>query len=312
MPLEIYISELLYRYDCVIVPEFGAFLTKRISAQIDPSSYFLSPPKKVLSFNAQLQHNDGLLCNYVAEIEKVPYSQAIKIVHEKAEEFKKILASTGTLQFKYVGELLLSSEGVLSFNPNRNINYLTTSFGLEGLKAPSIKREAHKQIVASVEEETPITVTPESRANRRWLRYAAAAILLVGLSGLGAVKLYESGVTQHNLMVQEEAAKAIESKVQEATFIIPTPLPSAKLVVEKQSGRFHIVAGAFRVEANSDKKVSQLKALGYKARKIEGNKYGLHEVVYSSYKTRDEAQKALYNIRANHNPEAWLLIRNLN
>ena len=112
-------------------------------------------------------------------------------------------------------------------------------------------------------------------------------------------------------MAQEEANKAVETKVQEATFVISNPLPNALLEVEKQEKPFHVVAGAFRIEANSDKKVEQLKALGYNARKIGVNKYVLHQVVYSSHSTRAEAQDALWNIRFDHNPEAWMLVKDL-
>ena len=59
------ISTLLYRYECVVVPGFGAFLSQRISAKIDPQSHAFYPPKKRLSFNEQLQSNDGILANYV-------------------------------------------------------------------------------------------------------------------------------------------------------------------------------------------------------------------------------------------------------
>jgi hypothetical protein len=89
-------------------------------------------------------------------------------------------------------------------------------------------------------------------------------------------------------------------------------LPAATLTIEKQSGNYHIVAGAFRIVANSDKKVKQLQALGYKARKIGVNKYGLHEVVYASYSDRIEALKALHKIKREDNPEAWLLVKDLN
>jgi hypothetical protein len=85
-------------------------------------------------------------------------------------------------------------------------------------------------------------------------------------------------------------------------------LPAATLNIEKQSGNYHIVAGAFRVEANSDKKVKQLQALGYKARKIGVNKYGLHEVVYASYSDRLEALKALRVIKKENNKDAWLKV----
>ena len=49
MQLETYISDLLYRYECVTIPEFGAFLTQPISATIDEASNAFYPPKKVLS-----------------------------------------------------------------------------------------------------------------------------------------------------------------------------------------------------------------------------------------------------------------------
>jgi len=112
-------------------------------------------------------------------------------------------------------------------------------------------------------------------------------------------------------MAQEEANKEIDSKIQEATFIIDNPLPSITLNVTKQSGNFHVVAGAFRVEENCDKKLKELRELGYNARKIGANKYGLHQVVYSSYESRSEAQKELYSIRRNHNRDAWLLVQKL-
>jgi len=99
--------------------------------------------------------------------------------------------------------------------------------------------------------------------------------------------------------------------VQEATFVIENPLPAATLNVEKQTGNYHIVAGAYRVEENSAKKVDQLTELGYKARMIGVNKYGLHEVVYGSYQTADEALTALRQIRRENNTSAWLMVKEL-
>ena len=46
-------------------------------------------------------------------------------------------------------------------------------------------------------------------------------------------------------------------------------------------------------------------------KKIDVNKYGLHEVVYGSYETAEEALKALRDIRKTHNEDAWLLVKEL-
>ncbi|HQV36445.1 MAG TPA: SPOR domain-containing protein, partial [Flavobacterium sp.] len=61
MRIEQHISQLLYRYQCVTVPGFGAFLTENRSAQLVQDTNTFYPPKKVLSFNFHLKNNDGLL-----------------------------------------------------------------------------------------------------------------------------------------------------------------------------------------------------------------------------------------------------------
>ena len=310
MQLENYISDLLYRYDCVTIPQFGAFLTNRVSAKIHETTHTFYPPKKVLSFNEQLQNNDGLLASYMAEIEKIPYQVALEKVSKQVKSIKAYLIEGETISFENIGDLLLNSEGNIVFTPSYQINYLTDSFGLAHFNSENITREVYKEKAIAIEEKAPIALTTEKRSSN-WMKYAAAAVIVLELSGLGAGKFYSDNINQQNEIAEEKARVQIENEIQEATFFISNPLPAATLSLEKQTGNYHIVGGAFRIEANSDKKVEQLKALGYKARKIGANRFGLHEVVYSSFETRSEAQKALYNIRREHNKDAWLLVKNL-
>jgi hypothetical protein len=58
MNIEPYIAQLLYRYQCVTVPGFGAFLTEINRLSGLKSIHF--SPKKMISFNANLKNNDGL------------------------------------------------------------------------------------------------------------------------------------------------------------------------------------------------------------------------------------------------------------
>lgn len=311
MQLETYISDLLYRYDCVTVPGFGAFLTNRVSAKVHETTHTFYPPKKVLSFNEQLQNNDGLLANYIAEAEKIPYATATEKISKKVKSIKSYLIEGETIQFENIGELVLNTDGKMVFNPSNHINYLTDSFGLAHFTSSNVTREVYKETVEDIEEKAPIVLTPEKRSSNNWLKYAAAAVVVLGLSGFGAAKYYNGTIEEHNQLAQEQANEQLDARVQEATFVISNPLPAATLSLDKQSGNYHIVAGAFRVEANSDKKVNQLRAKGYKARKIGVNRYGLHEVVYSSFETRAEAQRELHKVRGEHNRDAWLLIKKL-
>ncbi|WP_047549435.1 SPOR domain-containing protein [Psychroserpens sp. Hel_I_66] len=311
MQLENYISDLLYRYDCVIVPHFGAFLTHRVSAKINETTPTFYPPKKVLSFNEQLQTNDGLLANYIAEIEKVPYLVAVERIAKHVKSIKSYLIEGETIALQNIGELILNTEGHINFEPSHNINYLTDAFGLSQFSSTKITREVYKETVEEVEKAIPITITPEKRKSRPYLKYAAIALIALTVAGFAGSNYYGNQIDSHNQIAQEEANDQLDAKVQEATFIISNPLPAATLQVEKVTGNYHIVAGAFRVEANSDKKVEQLKAKGFKARKIGVNRYGLHEVVYSSYTDRIEALNALRNIKRTQNRDAWLLVKAL-
>jgi len=310
MQLETYISDLLYRYECVVVPDFGAFLSERQSATINTENNTFYPPKKVISFNEQIQKNDGLLARYIADVEKLPFEVVNKKIKKRVKTLKSYLTQGETITFNNIGEIIFNAEGKIVFDPSYNLNYLTDAFGLSQFESTEVTREVYKEKVESVEKVVPITFTPEKRKNRGYLKYAAVALIALTLGGFGASKYYVDTIEAHNQLAQEQATQQLETKIQEATFSL-NPLPAITLNVTKQTGNYHIVAGAFRVEENCDKKVSQLKSAGFSARKIGANKYGLHQVVYASYEGRLDALKALKNIKKTHNKDAWLLVQKL-
>lgn len=311
MQFDSYISDLLYRYECVIIPDFGAFLTRQVSAEIDENTNSFYPPRKIVSFNEQLKDNDGLLAHYIAGVKQIPYELALQKVIKKTKSLKSYLAQGETLTFKGIGEISLTQEGRIAFQPISGPNYLTHSFGLSGFSSPEIKREAYQKTVEALEETTPIAFTPEKRKNRSWMKYAAVAVVALTIGGLLTSNYYLGQIEQHNIMAEQEAQQQLESRIQEATFVIENPLPAVTLELDRQSGKYHVVAGAFRVEANCIKKLEELRELGYNARRIGTNRFGLHQVVYSSFETRAEAQSALFSIRRSHNKDAWLLIQDL-
>ncbi|GAA3777449.1 MULTISPECIES: SPOR domain-containing protein [Corallibacter] len=311
MQLETYISDLLYRYECVTVPEFGSFLTQRVSATIHESTNAFYPPKKRLSFNEQIQKNDGILAHYIADVEKIPFEVASKKIQKRVKALKSYLTEGETISFDAIGELSLNNEGKILFEPSYHLNYLTDAFGLSQFVTPTVTREVYKETVETIENVVPITVTPEKRKARPYLKYAAVAVVALTLGGFLASNYYVKTINQHNSLAQEEANQQLESKIQEATFVIDNPLPAVTLNVKKQYGMYHIIAGAFRVEENSDKKVAELKAKGFDARKIGVNKYGLHQVVYASYEDRLASLEALRTIKKTQSKDAWLLVKKL-
>ena len=310
MQLETYISDLLYRYECVTIPEFGAFLTQSMSATIDNATNTFHAPKKVISFNEQIQQNDGLLAHYIADVEKIPFEVANKKIAKRVKLLKSYLTQGETLTFKNIGEIVFNKEGKILFEPTYHLNYLTDSFGLSQVVSPTVNREVYKETAETIEKVVPIAVTPEKRKSKSYLKYAAVALIALTIGGIGASKYYVNQIEAHNQIAQRKATQELDNKIQQATFNL-NPFPAITLNVTKQTGNYHIVAGAFRVEENCDKKIQQLKSDGFSARKIGANKYGLHQVVYASYEGRLDALKALRNIKKTHNRDAWLLVKKL-
>jgi nucleoid DNA-binding protein len=311
MQLSQYISDLLYRYECVTLPNFGAFLSHPISARINEGTSSFYPPQKQLSFNVQLKSNDGLLASYISDVENISFKVATRKIENQVSQLKLRLEKGETVEFKHIGELISSDEGSLSFIPSDSLNYMTEAFGLASFVSPSVERQAHQEVVQKLESRGAIALTPKRRKSALYMKYAAIAVLALGLAGSIGSNLYLTQIEVQNNLAIDTANTTLDNKIQEATFVIDNPLPAVMVNLKKQNGNFHIVAGAFRVKANSEKKLQQLKTLGFSARLIGVNSYGLHQVVYESFETRKDAERALFKIRKTQDRAAWLLIKNI-
>ena len=306
MQLEQYISDLLYRYQCVTIPNFGSFLTQQRSATIDAHNHTFYPPSKQVSFNQQLQDNDGLLAKYVADVQRITFEDALKEIEGRVAKWTTQL-SNDVLSLEKIGDLRLTEDHKLIFSPSHNINYATEAFGLSSFVSQQILREVYKEEVLALEDAAPIALTPEKRKKRSMYPYAAAASIALLAFGFFGMDRYAKTQQQQQLVNEQKAREIVEHKVQTATFDIGQ-LPTLELKVVEKLPKYHIVGGAFRVERNAEKKVTQLLKKGFSAKRIGKNRYGLHQVSYASVNDKQEALQLLRDIKRNENSEAWLLV----
>jgi nucleoid DNA-binding protein len=306
MQISQYISELLFRYDCVVVPGFGAFLSERVSAKIDKSSGEFFPPCKRISFNTQLKSNDGLLANHISSVEEITYENAISKIKKQVDYAIKSLENSETIEFPNIGSLTNSKKGKITFEPTNKNNFLKDSFGLSAFISPTVTRENKK-----LSNKPTIALKTKKQKTYTFRKYAAIGILLLGLSGIIAGNIYSNSIDKHNTLVQQEVESIIENRIQKATFSVSTDLNPININILKKVGDFHIVAGAFRIKKNSERKLRELKRLGFDARLIGQNRYGLHQVVFESYNTRKDAENALMKIKKTQDKTAWLLFKEI-
>lgn len=312
MNLNSHISSLLYRYQCVTVPGFGAFLTEIQSAQLNGSAVTFNPPTKIISFNANIKNNDGLLANHISMAEKMSYEEAVLSISEVVEQWMQKLNGRETLTLENIGALKLSSEMNWFFEPVNSTNYLTSSFGLSPFISPAIKREELKKEVEQLEEVAPIIFTPEKKKNYSYLKYAAAAVVFLGLAGAGlwAYKYqYDNKIEQQTLMVEKAVQNKVENTIQEATFFIDTPIPAVNVALEEETANYpyHIVAGVFSNEQNAKNAYNDLLKQGFKAELGPKTSNGMNPVYFQSFLEYSEAKAFLDQIRNTSN-QAWLLI----
>ena len=290
MKLDKYIEGLLYRNECVVIPNFGAFITSVNPAKPNEDGVFV-PPSKSISFNSKLQKNDGVLANYIAEVNDISFDEAMKIIKLNVSNFRNMILNKEDVTFDKVG-VISHNKNILEFKSSKSVNYLKQAFGLSNVSISIIKRS-------------------KKRSFPDFTKYAAALIIGFLISGF----VYNNEVTKtakKNIIAYEKANLLIEEEIQKATFVIENPLPLVKMIISEDIGVFHVVAGSFSVEQNSFTRLNQLKNEGYNARKIGQNKFGLFQVAYSSFSSRSEADIALAEIRLSDNKAAWILNKKIN
>lgn len=313
MIIEKYISALLYRYQCVIVPGFGAFLTEVQSASFNEATQTFFPPKKSISFNTQLIHNDGLLANHIALEEGISYENAFLQIQQCVSDWKQLLTVDQTLVLKPIGTIHINSDLNWIFEPQVSTNYLTSAFGLSTVSAPAIGRNLFP--IPEVEKELEVTPTIGLITKRRrkytFLKYAAVFVVATSIGTTIYKQEHDAYIAKETLEVEKAVQEKVDYQIQQATFFIEKPLSPVVLTIKEPIvlKPYHIIASAFKSEKNAAKAAKELEEKGFESTFLEKNKYGLYPVAYGSYANLSEAQDAMRAIHKKHNKEAWILVK---
>ena len=288
-----HIYPLLKEYDCVVIPNFGSFVSRNISAKFSENHTQLLPPNKEIVFNKNLKENDGVLIKTISDLKNISYSESEKKINSWVKKINKKINSGKSISFQNIG-LLRKVDKNFIFEPNRNSIFLKSSYGLSA--------------VDSLEVNSTKVIKPYF--NNSMLKYAAILILFVSFSAI-SINSYFNSVRSFNENSYSIASKEINKKIQRATFNISPAVPLVTLPIEKKYGNFHIIAGSFRFEENSLKMIDLLQKKGFmEARKVGVNQYGLIQVAYNSYDSVEQARAALELLRNSQDENAWLLIKN--
>ena len=137
--LQRHIEILLLSNDCVIVPDFGGFITHAEPARYDASDKLFLPPLRTLGFNPQLRMNDSILAQSYVEAYDLSFPEALRRIENEVVELKGCLESEGHYFLEDLGELIVNQEGNYEFNPCESGILSPELYGLESFSFKRLK-----------------------------------------------------------------------------------------------------------------------------------------------------------------------------
>jgi nucleoid DNA-binding protein len=269
-----FIRELLFSHDCVIVPGFGGFIGNYTPAQVDRNTGTFYPPVKQISFNRNLNHNDGLLVGRISGSLNINYGDARSFVEKFVADLRKKLENGEKVVFDNIGSFLNNQEGNVQFEPDRSANYHLDSYGLESFQCFPIEGyDVRKRIIKHAAKGT-VRQVPVRKILWR------AAIIVPILSVMVAVplktNLFKPRVevsTMNPLVTAEfENNKVAVDEISNQKAII-TPEVSLNITGTKKesvpepvvlpAGKYQVITGSFKSEENARKQVEILSREGF-------------------------------------------------
>lgn len=284
MDITPFIRELLFGHDCVIVPGFGGLIGNYTPASIDKNTGTFYPPVKQISFNRNLNTNDGLLIGSVSGATGVNYGDARTLVEEFVTNVRKHLGNGEKVVFDHIGSFINNQEGNIQFEPDRSSNYLLDSYGFEPFQClPLEGYDLRKHVVRHIQKDSV------KRISSRKVLWRAAVIVPL-LSAIVAVPLttdiFKSKIASTSLNplvtteleMNEEAVnksvsnsegKAIDNTLAEAATTVGTVITQpvntepVENIADVESVEYTLITGSFKSEENARMQVEALKSDGF-------------------------------------------------
>lgn len=231
-----HIEYLMLSNDCVVVPGFGAFIAQYTSSNNCAQNSTFTSPKRSISFNASINHNDGLLANSIAKKASIPYAEALKQIEKSTTICRQALSDGSEVPFGRLGFFISNGAGHIEFIPFHHELANDDFFGLQSFSFPTLAERnaqvATEETVSETYSEPEINIGRRNWFSHKAVQIAASIVMLVCLTFALSTPIIVDKPT-HQL----------------ATLNVPTPtMPKHKVVKAEE------ISHPKQVEAVSEKK----------------------------------------------------------
>ncbi len=133
-----HIEYLVLNHDCVTIPGVGAFIAQYHNAKVDSELGCFFPPRRIISFNSAIRHNDGLLATSIARKESISYSRAVDRMNEYVGILQQELNESRIVALGNVGTLSLIEDDKLLFEPSAGFSASKQLVGMQAFPLTKI------------------------------------------------------------------------------------------------------------------------------------------------------------------------------
>ncbi len=327
---------MLFQHECVIIPEFGGFVTNYFPAEINSSINSIIPPSKAISFNSNLVQNDGLLANFISRNEDISFDDAKKSLSDYTKKLNEKLRSGERIKMNGIGSFKIDENEKLQFEPALSHNFLVDSFGLSPINIEEIRTGALEEAYKNIEKKKRFSKKGKSRRNKSFLESffsnRRARNILIGIPIILIMiilpfnvklsklfKLDSAGMNPINELTEsinkgsdeENSTKSVALDEISSTILgnhVSTIDDDMKMNENNYpEDRFFLIAGSFKYSNNAEVYSKNLSNQGYTSKIIPfGNQ--LYRVSVSSFLEKRTAFEKLNQIYSETNKiQLWIL-----
>ena len=318
--IDFQLAYLLTKHECVIIPDFGAFVVSSAVALKREETGIFCPPIQTLGFNPNIKHNDGLLANSLSLEKNISYKEATFLLKDYVSHLNDQLYKSKELNIRWVGSLSLLGEGKIIFIPSSRLSCNALNFGLSNFYLPCLRElELLEKVAVEKKEESEVITISLNKRTFTWASSVAATVLALFLASTPLNNHYKQNTQSASLFSipvnKIEIEKEVEVEVVPLdTVVIPdvVNVPEVKQIAEEEvklnTRNYYIVVASLPTKDLAEKKLFDFQEAGFVDATIvsKGDK---HRICVNKFDQKKEAEFYLKEFRQN-NPKyatAWLL-----
>ena len=184
--LSIHLKNLLSKYECVIVPGLGGFVTYFENAHWENNT--LIPPMQQVRFNQNLTYHDGLLAEMYMKYYNINYTSALERITADVQEITNSLNIHNTYLLSEIGILIKDTNNNILLKSNSAV-YLPSNIGLAPITLRKLKAIESKPLYPTHSIDNDEIILRIPRRSTQIARYAAMIVLIFIITTLLPVEL---------------------------------------------------------------------------------------------------------------------------